>query len=100
MSRETCPLCHGEGKLQQTDTDWDDCPRCSGQGTIEQQTKYPMCKDQPAQIDCRNTACKYHINATCTNISPAITLTPRKVKTEDTNYVMHVHCWSFEPKPK
>jgi hypothetical protein len=37
--------------------------------------RYPMCKDQLAQIDCRNVACKFHDNkGNCTNVSPAITL--------------------------
>ena len=46
--------------------------------------RYPMCEDQPAQIDCRNTECLYHINGKCKNISPAITL----VKGSAT-------CWSY-----
>jgi hypothetical protein len=36
--------------------------------------RYPMCKDQPAQIDCRLTSCKHHKEGSCINISPAITL--------------------------
>jgi len=47
--------------------------------------RYPMCKDQPAQIDCRNTDCIYHWNGACINVSPAITLKEGKVT-----------CWSFE----
>lgn len=35
-----------------------------------------MCEDQPAQIDCRLGDCKYHKDAKCTNVSPAITLNP------------------------
>ena len=47
--------------------------------------RYPMCKDQPAQIDCRVTTCKYYVGAGyCTNISPAITLN------QDKTFV----CWS------
>lgn len=39
--------------------------------------RYPMCKDQPAQIDCRDTDCKYNIGGgQCSNSSPAITLHP------------------------
>jgi hypothetical protein len=47
--------------------------------------KYPMFKEQLAQIDCRFTKCKYYKGAgNCSNISPAITLN------EDRTYV----CWS------
>lgn len=41
--------------------------------------RYPMCKDQPAQIDCRNTKCKFYKGAgKCSNVSPAITLNENK----------------------
>ena len=57
--------------------------------------RYPMCTDQPAQIDCRRAACQYHgIGDGCTNSSPAITL-------KEDSY--HVTCWSFkvrEPHPE
>jgi len=46
--------------------------------------RYPMCDDQPAQIDCRIETCIYHHNAACTNVSPAITL----------NTNGHFACWS------
>jgi hypothetical protein len=37
--------------------------------------RYSMCKDQPAQIDCRVATCRYYDGSgQCTNISPAITL--------------------------
>lgn len=36
--------------------------------------RYPMCSDQPAQIDCRMTDCSFHADGTCTNPSPAISL--------------------------
>lgn len=49
---------------------------------------YPMCKPQPAQIDCRLTHCKYHNLGTCTNSQPAITL----------NQNGNFHCWSFKLK--
>lgn len=49
---------------------------------------YPMCKPQPAQIDCRLTHCKYRNLDTCTNSQPAITL----------NQGGNFHCWSFELK--
>jgi hypothetical protein len=35
--------------------------------------RYELCKDQPAQIDCRVSSCAYHKEGSCTNISPAIT---------------------------
>lgn len=50
--------------------------------------RYPMGKDQPAQIDCRVTTCLFHRNAKCTNVSPAITLNPSG------KFV----CWSKEEK--
>lgn len=50
--------------------------------------RYEMCKDQPAQIDCRNTKCKFYKGAGyCSNVSPAITLN------EDKTFV----CWSEQP---
>lgn len=52
---------------------------------MKENKRYPMCKDQPAQIDCRREHCKWHKNANCTNISPAITLQHEKAV-----------CWSFE----
>jgi len=45
-----------------------------------------MCKDQPAQIDCRNDNCNFYRKGSCVNISPAITL--------NTNQTFV--CWSFE----
>jgi hypothetical protein len=54
---------------------------CIGAGLIISRAKemqgprYPMCKDQPAQIDCRVDKCKYYTGAgACSNVSPAITL--------------------------
>ncbi len=37
---------------------------------------YPMCKDQPAQVDCRVEDCPFHLPGQCSNVSPAITLNP------------------------
>ena len=57
--------------------------------------RYPMCADQPAQIDCRRAACQYHdVGDGCVNSSPAITLNADSY---------HVQCWSFkvrEPHPE
>lgn len=38
--------------------------------------RYPMCKDQPAQIDCRVVECQFHNGGACSNVSPAIALYP------------------------
>ena len=47
--------------------------------------RYPMTYDQPCQIDCRVTSCKFYKGAgVCENISPAITLN------ENGKFV----CWS------
>ena len=47
--------------------------------------RYPMTYDQPCQIDCRVTSCKFYQGAgVCNNISPAITLN------ENGKFV----CWS------
>jgi hypothetical protein len=47
--------------------------------------RYKMSKDQPPQIDCRVTNCKYYSGTgVCRNISPAITLN------ENGKFV----CWS------
>ena len=55
---------------------------------IAEVKKYPMCKEQPAQIDCKKTKCRFHKEATCTNIAPALTVNPACI------------CWSFEEKPR
>lgn len=47
-------------------------------------TRYPMCSDQLAQIDCRIETCVFHSNGACHNISPAITLSTHEAK-----------CWSY-----
>lgn len=47
--------------------------------------RYSMCKDQPAQIDCRVESCLFSCGGgQCSNISPAITLNPNGV----------AFCWS------
>lgn len=47
--------------------------------------RYKMCADQPAQIDCNMTKCKYYKSGgNCLNVSPAITLN------HDKTFV----CWS------
>lgn len=47
--------------------------------------RYPMTYDQPCQIDCRVTSCKFYKGAgKCVNVSPAITLN------ENGKFV----CWS------
>lgn len=56
---------------------------------------YPMCKSQPAQIDCRIEECKYHVNAECTNPSPAITLNPKQ---DGDSLHGAFTCWSMERK--
>lgn len=48
--------------------------------------RYPMCKDQPAQIDCRRADCIYQNKGQCSNISPAITLNDKST------FV----CWSYK----
>ena len=66
-----------------------------GEEKAPKSDRYPMCTDQPAQIDCRRAACQYHgVGDGCTNSSPAITL-------KEDSY--HVTCWSFkvrEPHPE
>lgn len=47
--------------------------------------RYPMCSDQPAQLDCRVETCKFYgEGGKCNNISPAITLN------ENQTFI----CWS------
>ena len=49
--------------------------------------RYPMCDEQPAQIDCRISSCMFYAGAgSCTNPAPAITLNP------DGRFV----CWSWK----
>jgi hypothetical protein len=53
--------------------------------------RYPMAESQPAQIDCRNERCKYHVGGRCTNTAPAITLNdPQEMRDGKPTYV----CWS------
>lgn len=42
----------------------------------KEKVRYPMCKDQSAQIDCRVKSCTWYEpnGICCTNVSPAITL--------------------------
>jgi len=55
---------------------------CAVSGSVY---RYPMTYDQPCQIDCRVTICKFYQGAgVCNNISPAITLN------ENGEFV----CWS------
>lgn len=52
----------------------------------EKHNRYPMCKDQPAQVSCLVEDCVYYKGrGLCVNISPAITLNP------DGKFV----CWSY-----
>jgi len=64
---------------------FDSCPFPSLQKKLD---RYPMCKDQPAQIDCRKDWCLFWRKGSCKNISPAITLN------QDGTY----RCWSYEEK--
>ena len=57
---------------------------------IKSNERYPMCKDQPAQIDCRREDCKYHQGGACVNVSPAITLKGDITQTWK--------CWSYEER--
>ena len=51
--------------------------------------RYNMTYDQPAQIDCRVSKCKfYNGSGKCVNVSPAITL-------NDNNKFV---CWSMKEK--
>lgn len=40
--------------------------------------RYPMTSDQPAQIDCRMTDCRFHKNGACKNVAPALTFDENK----------------------
>ncbi len=57
-------------------------------GWFKEVKKYPMCKDQSAQIDCRLTDCRFHRETACRNPSPAITLNPDQA----------FYCWSFSKR--
>jgi len=41
--------------------------------------RYPMTSDQPAQIDCRMTDCRFHKNGACKNTAPALTFDDNKI---------------------
>ena len=54
-------------------------------GVSDSDYRYPMTYDQPCQIDCRVTSCKFYNGyGKCENVSPAITLN------ENGEFV----CWS------
>ena len=58
-------------------------------GPAPEPERYPMGADQPAQVDCRRTDCKFYQGAgKCSNVAPAITLNPQHT------YV----CWSHQDK--
>lgn len=50
--------------------------------------RYPLSSDQSAQIDCRNSLCRFHECGTCVNVSPAITISGSMVT-----------CWTELAKP-
>ena len=50
--------------------------------------RYPLSKDQLAQIDCRKDDCIFQERGQCHNISPAITLNPDRFGV----------CWSHQTK--
>jgi hypothetical protein len=53
--------------------------------TEPDKTRYLLCNDQPAQIDCRDGTCRFNAGAgKCTNVSPAITINSNSTCT----------CWS------
>lgn len=60
--------------------------RAQGAAPDAEGERYPMCKDQPAQLDCRMTSCRYHQDGQCVNVSPAITLQSEG----------YFYCWSME----
>lgn len=62
--------------------------RAQGAAPDAEGERYPMCQDQPAQLDCRMTSCRYHRAGQCVNISPAITLQPEG----------YAYCWSMEAR--
>ena len=41
--------------------------------------RYPMTSNQPAQIDCRMTDCRFHKNGSCRNTAPALTFDDNKI---------------------
>ena len=88
----TCQGCGGEGPSETTEADaiaeWNRCAQISEITTRQEpESRYPMCADQHAQVDCRRTTCRYHRPGKCTNVSPAITLGEGGVES----------CWSYKP---
>jgi hypothetical protein len=57
--------------------------------SLSHEERYPLCQDQPAQIDCRDEKCFHYSQGNCLNISPALTLLPMGKFT----------CWSFTKNP-
>lgn len=62
--------------------------RAQGAAPAAEGERYPMCEDQPAQLDCRMTSCRFHRGGRCVNVSPAITLQPEG----------SFYCWSMEAR--
>jgi Lar family restriction alleviation protein len=88
----TCQGCGGEGPSETTEAaaiaEWN--RRASIPEPAKHQepeSRYPMCADQHAQVDCRRTKCRYHQPGKCTNVSPAITLGEDGAG----------RCWSYKP---
>jgi hypothetical protein len=58
---------------------------------VQNNLRYPMCKDQPAQIDCRQIDCVCHYDGACHNCAPAITFNGDQMKSI---------CWTYKSKNK
>ena len=95
-----CPECGSKLESEYCECkkpDWkiEEAEKCSAchKPIKPKREKYPMCKDQRVQLDCRLSGCKFNKGGgNCDNCSPAITLN------EDRKYT----CWSsdYDDKPK
>jgi hypothetical protein len=72
------------------DADYPEKPKVKPPKHDPEEKRYLMCGDQPAQIDCRNEDCFYHVRGNCINESPAISLLTNG----------RFNCWSRIDKEK
>jgi len=87
-------LCN-DGETHLVSRRYEVCPWPSRQQKIE---RYPIYKDQPAQITCHRNDCVFNNDCRCSNISPAIILYSEINtwgKFNDYDWV----CRSFKEKP-
>ena len=102
LIEENNPMCNARVGYCMSIAEAEQCPWPSKQQKIEKPINcYPMCEDQPAQIDCRKKNCIWHyLDGYCTNTSPAIVLSYNEsMHLPVKAYWQYWQCHSFKEKP-